>query len=294
MKFKDYYQLLGIAATATDAEIKSAFRKQARKYHPDVNTEPGAEERFKDINEANETLKDAKKRAAYDRLRATGIKAGEEIDENRFGSGFSGGSSGFQGGENFSDLFSELFGQQQGGRARSRKGADVRTSLAVSLEIAHKGGIQRISLNGPSGQRSLEVRIPAGIQPGKVIRLSGQGDAGQGPAAANGDLLLEIQHAPHAQFELTGSQNTDVLFRLALMPWEAALGTKAQVQTLDGAVELGIPAGSNTGRKLRLKGRGFGPQPGDHYVEIQICNPDELSDSDRAAFAKLKAHFEGR
>lgn len=293
MKFKDYYQLLGISATATDAEIKSAFRKQARKYHPDVNTEPGAEERFKDINEANETLKDAKKRAAYDRLRATGIKAGEEIDENRFGPGFGGGGAGFQG-ENFSDLFSELFGQQQGGRARSRKGADVRTSLAVSLEIAHKGGIQRISLNGPSGQRSLEVRIPAGIQPGKVIRLSGQGDAGQGPGAASGDLLLEIQHAAHPQFELTGNQNTDVLFRLALLPWDAALGTKAQVQTLDGTVELAIPAGSNTGRKMRLKGRGFGPQPGDHYVEIQLVNPDDLTEADRAAFATLKAHFERR
>lgn len=291
MKFKDYYQLLGVSATATDAEIKSAFRKQARKYHPDVNTEPGAEERFKDINEANETLKDAKKRAAYDRLRATGIKSGEEIDENRFASGFGGG--GFHG-ENFSDLFSELFGQQPGSRTRSRKGADVRANLAVSLEVAHKGGMQRISLNGPGGQRSLEVRIPAGIQPGKVIRLSGQGDAGQGPAAANGDLLLEIQHAVHPYFELTGAQNNDVLYRLALMPWDAALGTKAQVQTLDGTVELAIPAGSNSGRKMRLKGRGFGPQPGDHYVEIQIANPDELSERDRAAFAKLKEHFNER
>lgn len=292
MKFKDYYQLLGISSTATDAEIKSAFRKQARKYHPDVNTEPGAEERFKDINEANETLKDAKKRAAYDRLRASGIKVGEEIDESRFASGF-GGAGGFQG-ENFSDLFSELFGQQQGGRPRSRKGADVRSSVAVSLEIAHKGGNQRITLTGPSGQRSLEIRVPAGIQPGKLIRLSGQGDPGQGPAAANGDLLLEIQHAAHPHFELTGAQNTDVLFRLALRPWEAALGTKAQVQTLDGTVELAIPAGSNTGRKMRLKGRGFGPQPGDQYVEIQIVNPDELSEADRAAFAALKRHFDQR
>jgi curved DNA-binding protein len=294
MKFKDYYQLLGIAANASDAEIKSAFRKQARKYHPDINREAGAEERFKDINEANEALKDPKKRAAYDQLRATGIKAGEEIDESRFsGGGFSGG--GFAG-EDFSDLFEGLFGRQGrgpagAGRARARKGEDVSTRLAVALEIAHKGGSQRITLSGPSGQRSLEVKIPAGIQSGKVIRLSGQGNPGQGPNAPAGDLMLEIAHAPHPQFELIGAQNTDVLFRLRLLPWEAALGTKAQVATLDGTVELAIPAGSNTGRKMRLKGRGFGPQPGDHYVQIELVNPESLDDAGRAAFAALAAHF---
>jgi curved DNA-binding protein len=295
MKFKDYYQMLGIAANASDAEIKSAFRKKARKYHPDINRDAGAEERFKDINEANEALKDPKKRAAYDQLRATGIKAGEEIDESRFGGGgFSGAGAG---GEDFSDLFEGLFGRQgrgpgsAHGRARVRKGEDVRTRLAVALEIAHKGGGQRVTLSGPGGQRSLEVKIPAGIQSGKVIRLSAQGDPGQGPNAPAGDLLLEITYAPHPQFELTGAQNTDVLFRLRLLPWEAALGTKAQVATLDGIVELAIPAGSNSGRKMRLKGRGFGPQPGDHYVQIEIVNPEPLDDAGRAAFAALAAHF---
>jgi curved DNA-binding protein len=293
VKFKDYYQLLGVAANASDAEIKSGYRKQARKYHPDINKEPAAEERFKDINEANEALKDAKKRAAYDQLRASGIKVGEEINESRFG-GFGGGTGG---GEDFSDLFENLFREQEGrgrSRTRARKGEDVRTKLAVALEMAHKGGVQRITLSGPAGQRSLEVKIPAGIQPGKVIRLANQGDAGSGPGAANGDLLLEISHLVSPQFELTGVNNTDVLFRLKLLPWAAALGTKAQVATLDGNVELGIPAGSNAGRKLRLKGRGFGPSPGDHYVQIELINPEMLDDSDRAAFAAIQKHFAGK
>ena len=298
MKFKDYYKLLGIAPNATDAEIKSGYRKQARKYHPDINKEKSAEDRFKDINEANEALKDAKKRAAYDQLRASGIKEGEEINESRFG-GFSGGGGGHGGsaggGEDFSDLFENLFRQQEGrgGRGRTRvvKGEDVRTKLGVSLEMAHKGGVQRITLSGPTGQRSLEVKIPAGIQPGKVIRLANQGDAGSGEGAPSGDLLLEISHLPNTQFELTGTSNTDVLYRLKLLPWAAALGTKAQVATLDGNVELGIPAGSNAGRKLRLKGRGFGPKPGDHYVQVELVNPDALDDSDRAAFAALAKHF---
>ena len=297
MKFKDYYQLLGIAPNATEAEIKSGYRKQARKYHPDINKDKSAEERFKDINEANEALKDAKKRAAYDQLRASGIKEGEEINESRFG-GFGGGQAGGGGGgEDFSDLFESLFRDQEGrgrGRTRVRKGEDVRTKLGVSLEMAHKGGVQRITLSGPNGQRSLEVKIPAGIQPGKVIRLANQGDAGSGMGAQNGDLLLEISHLPHPLFELTGTSNTDVLFRLKLLPWAAALGTKAQVATLDGNVELGIPAGSNTGRKLRLKGRGFGPQPGDHYVQVELVNPDTLDDADRAAYATLAEHFAGK
>ena len=293
MKFKDYYQLLGIAPNASEAEIKSGYRKQARKYHPDINKDKSAEERFKDINEANEALKDTKKRAAYDQLRASGIREGEEINESRYG-GFGGGAGGGGGGEDYSDLFENLFREQEGrGRAKSRvrKGEDVRTKLGVSLDMAHKGGVQRITLSGPAGQRSLEVKIPAGIQPGKVIRLANQGDAGSGMGAPNGDLLLEISHLPHPQFELTGTGNTDVLFRLKLLPWAAALGTKAEVATLDGNVELGIPAGSNAGRKLRLKGRGFGPQPGDHYVQVELVNPDTLDDSDRAAYAKLAQHF---
>jgi curved DNA-binding protein len=288
MKFKDYYQLLDIAANATDAEIKSGFRKQARKYHPDHNKEPGAEERFKDINEAHETLKDAKKRQAYDQLRASGIKPGEEIDEQRFG-GFGGG------GEGFSDIFESMFGGGfggggfGGGRPRPRKGEDIQTTLAVSLETAHKGGTQRISLSGPQGQRSLEVRIPAGIAPGKTIRLSGQGQASRsgGPA---GDLLLTIDYQRHPQFDIEGKDTT---FALRLKPWEAALGTRAQAQTLDGAIELNVPAGSNSGRKMRLRGRGFGVEGdrGDHYVLIEIENPSVESDEQRAAFEALAKAF---
>lgn len=287
MKFKDYYQLLEINSQATDAEIKAAFRKQARKYHPDVNQDPGAEERFKDINEAHEALKDPKKRQAYDQLKSSGIKAGEEIDENRFG-GFGGG------GEGFSDLFENLFGGGggfAGGRQRPRKGEDIQSTLSVALEIAQKGGVQKISLNGPHGQSKLEVRIPAGILPGKTIRLTGQGQASRmgGPA---GDLLLTIQHSPHPSFELKG---LDVYCTLPLMPWQAALGCKAQAETLDGPIELNVPAGSNTGRKMRLKGRGFGSgeQRGDHYVQIAVQNPAIETEAQRLAFAALAEKFSG-
>jgi curved DNA-binding protein len=288
MKFKDYYQLLGVSANATDAEIKSAYRKMAKKYHPDTSKANDAEERFKEVNEAHETLKDPQKRAAFDQLKASGIKPGEEVNAERFGSGFQGGAT-----EGFSDIFESLFGQQAGAgrRPRARRGEDVRTSLEVALEVAHKGGVQRITLSGPNGQRSLEVKIPAGIQSGKVIRLSAQGNPGAGPGAPSGDLYLEIQLAPHPHFELTGSQRTDTLYRLPLMPWEAALGTRAQVKTLDGPVELAIPAGSNTGRKMRLKGRGFGPQPGDHYVQIELLNPEIETEAQRAQFAALRDAF---
>ncbi len=286
MKFKDYYQLLGIASNATDADIKAGFRKQARKYHPDHNKEPSAEERFKDINEAHEALKDPKKRQAYDQLRASGIKVGEEIDEQRFG-GFGGGSS-----EGFSDIFESMFGGGfgGGGRPRARKGEDIQSTLAVSLETAHKGGTQRISLSGPHGQRSLEVRIPAGITPGKTIRLTGQGQASRsgGPA---GDLLLTIDYQKHAQFDIEGKDTT---VTLRIKPWEAALGTRAQAQTLDGAIELNIPAGSNSGRKMRLRNRGFGVEGerGDHYVLIEIENPAIETDAQRAAFETLAKAFD--
>jgi curved DNA-binding protein len=290
MKFKDYYRLLDIAPNATDAEIKTAYRKLAKKYHPDTSKAVDAEERFKEINEAHETLKDPQKRAAFDQLRASGAKHGEEIDESRFG-GFGGGFGG--GTEGFSDVFDTLFGGQGHGRrqTRARRGSDIETQLQVNLELAHKGGVQRISLSGPNGQRSLEVKIPAGIPAGKVIRLTGQGGAGAGPGAPSGDLLLEIQHQAHPQFELIGENKKDVLFKLRLMPWEAAFGVQALVKTLDGDVTLSIPAGTNTGRKMRLKGRGFGPQPGDQLVQIEISNPELHTEAQRLAMQALANSF---
>jgi curved DNA-binding protein len=288
MKFKDYYRLLEIAPNATDSEIKSAYRKLAKKYHPDTSKAADAEERFKEINEAHETLKDPKKRAAFDQMRASGVKHGEEIDESRFG-----GFGGFGGAEGFSDVFDSLFGGQHRRQPRARKGDDIETRLHVSLETAHKGGVQRFSISGPNGQRSLEVKIPAGIASGKVIRLSGQGAPGSGPNAPNGDLLLEILHSVHPHFELIGDGKKDVLFKLKLLPWEAAFGTQALVKTLDGDVSLNIPSNSNTGRKMRLKGRGFGPNPGDQFVQIEIVNPEIETDAQRAAMMALKQSFAG-
>ncbi len=280
MKFKDYYQVLGVKPNATAAEIKSAYRKLARQFHPDVNQDPAAEERFKEINEAHETLKDQKKRQAFDQIRASGVRAGEEFNPQGFG------GQDFGDGSGFGDFFESMFGGQRGPRGRTRKGEDVRASLEVSLERAYLGGSERVSLSHKGHSRALEVKVPAGVMPGQVIRLSGQGDAG---SAGNGDLLLEVHFAPHPRFQLDGK---DVTYKLPLRPWQAALGSKAKVPTLDGEVELAIPAASNTGRRMRLKGRGFGKGKddatrGDFYVEIELHNPSELDEATLTLYRKI-------
>ncbi len=280
MKFKDYYQILGVAATATDAELKSAYRKKARKYHPDVSKEKGAEDRFKDVNEAYDALREPEKRKTYDRIHGSGIKPGDEYNPQGHAQGHGAGGFGFdfdQGqGE---DLFESMFG-----RRRQQPPADERVKLRIDLEKAYSGGPQRIVLTRAGTERALEVKIPAGVTSGQVIRLAGQGQSQRGKS----DLLIEIDVLPHPVFRLEGK---DTYSTLRLMPWEAALGCKRAVATLAGDVDMMIPADSNTGRKMRLKGRGFGKtgEVGDHYLTIELANPAELSPALRAAYMEIAA-----
>jgi curved DNA-binding protein len=297
MEFKDYYEALGVEPGAGEAEIKAAYRRLARKYHPDVSKEKGAEERFKSVNEAYEVLRDKDKRAQYDQLKARGYRPGEDFrpppDFGDFGAGgspFGGGGFRFEqgmGGDGFSDFFESLFG---GGRNRGRNGGapqppgDTRAKLAIPLEVAYSGGMQKIGVDG----RTLEVKIPTGIRPGQVIRLAGQGAAG--PGGKRADLLLEIDYKPHADFEVDGR---NILFTLPLAPWDAALGTRVSVPTLGGQVDLRVPPDSDTGRKLRLRGRGLPgkPEPGDQIVEIEVYAPRADNESQREAYSKMAEAF---
>jgi curved DNA-binding protein len=297
MEFKDYYEALGVESGAGEAEIKAAYRRLARKYHPDVSKEKGAEERFKSVNEAYEVLRDKDKRAQYDQLRARGYRPGEDFrpppDFGDFGGGgnpFGAGGFRFEqgvGGDGFSDFFESLFG---GGRARGRSGGaapppgDTRAKLAIPLEVAYSGGMQKIGVDG----RTLEVKIPVGIRPGQVIRLAGQGASG--PGGKRSDLLLEIDYKPHADFEVDGR---NILFTLPLAPWDAALGTRVSVPTLGGQVDLRVPPDSDTGRKLRLRGRGLPgkPEAGDQIVEIEVYAPRADNDAQREAYSRMADAF---
>ncbi|NKJ23815.1 J domain-containing protein [Dyella sp. SG609] len=294
MEFKDYYDTLGVKADASEAEIKAAYRKLARKYHPDKNKDAGAEEKFKAINEANEVLRDPEKRRAYDNLRAGGYRGGEQFrPPPGWGQGqnfdFGGG-----GGGDFSDFFESLFGRAAGGahgQARASRGSDIQAQVQIELQTAFDGGRTRVALHDGSGnERVLEVKIPAGIQPGQVIRLSGQGHPGRG-GGPSGDLLLEVQFRDDARFRLDGR---NVLHVLPIAPWEAALGATVPVPTLAGTVDLRIPAGSQSGRKLRLKGRGLpGAHPGDQLVELSIRAPAAESEAQKKAYEALRDEFEG-
>ena len=300
MEFQDYYQTLGVKQGASDDEIKAAYRKLARKYHPDKNKEAGAEDKFKAISEAYEVLHDKQKRAAYDNLRAGGgYRAGDSFrpppgwqqqapggfEFRDFGGGDAGG---------FSDFFESLFGGRGGAGPRAQRGPirgnDVRATVEIDLRTAYAGGKQRLGLRDASGERTLEVNIPAGILPGQVIRLGGQGEPGYS-GAPPGDLLLEVQLRDDPQFKLHGR---DIEVEVPLSPWEAALGAKVPVPTLGGAVELKIPAGSRSGRKLRLKGRGMpGKNPGDQIVSLAIQIPPADSDKAKAAYQAFEKAFEG-
>jgi len=292
VEFKDYYDILGVKPDASETEIKAAYRKLARKFHPDKNKESGAEEKFKAINEANEVLKDAEKRRSYDQLRAGGYRQGEQFrpPPGWQGHGQPGGADAGDG--DFSDFFESLFGRSAAGHrghARAQRGRDVQASVQIDLQTAFDGGRTRLALSDPSGsERVLEVKIPAGIQPGQVIRLSGQGQLGMG-GGPKGDLLLEVGIRDDARFRLDGR---NVVHVLPITPWEAALGATVPVPTLAGTVDLRIPAGSQSGRKLRLKGRGMpGAHPGDQMVELSIRVPLAETDEQQAAYAKLQKQF---
>lgn len=291
MRFKDYYDILGVEPGAGEAEIKTAYRRLARKYHPDVSKEPGAEDKFKAVNEAYEALRDPEKRKAYDQLRARGYRPGDEVQPPP--GGFGGGGFDFEeifaGGGNggFSDFFQELFGRSRGGFGgagggpRSRGDGAMRAKFAVPLEAVYRGDPVRVSVGG----RSLEVRVPKGIRPGQAIRLAGQAPGG-------GDLLLEIEYAAHPQFEVDGR---NIIHVLAVAPWEAALGASLSVPTLGGAVELKIPADSESGRKLRLRGRGLpgagGAPAGDQIVELEVLAPRANTEEEREAYRRLRDVF---
>jgi curved DNA-binding protein len=290
MRFKDYYEVLGVKPDASADEIKSAYRKLARKFHPDVSKEKNAEERFKDINEAFEALKEPDRRAAYDQARAGGFRAGDEFRP-------SGGHGGFDFGDagngQFSDFFESLFGRARAAHGGGRRSArhegvgEVRAELEVDLATAYAGGKQRFSLQGPRGTRTLEVKIPRGIQTGQSIRLSGQGHVG--PDGTPGDLLLQIKLRKDERFSVDGR---DVTVNLPIAPWEAALGARVPIPTLGGDVEMAIPAGSQSGRRLRLKGRGLPGDPaGDQFVVLQVHVPTATTDADRAAYEALRQHY---
>lgn len=293
MEFKDYYDTLGVKADATDAEVKSAYRRLARKYHPDVSKEAGAEDRFKAVNEAYEALKDPDRRKAYDQLRAGGYRGGDPFrgppPNWQRETHFDGGAG--EGDGDFSDFFESLFGGGRTGGARQgpRRGRDLHAHVAVGIENAWHGGRERISLRDGHGERTLEVKIPAGILPGQQIRLAGQGYHGAhgGP---RGDLILEIALREDGRFRLDGR---NVLSTLPVTPWEAALGATVKVPTLGGDVELRIPAGSDGGRKMRLRGRGWpGQPPGDQIVTLEIRVPPASNDEQRALYEQMAQSFD--
>ncbi|MES2364350.1 MAG: DnaJ C-terminal domain-containing protein [Pseudomonadota bacterium] len=282
MEYKDYYKILGVARDASQDEIKRAYRKLARKYHPDVSKEANAETRFKEINEANEVLKDAEKRAAYDQL-GSRWQAGEQFrPPPGWDAGFEFNGAPNQGaqGQDFSDFFSELFGRRarHGGSAQQRPGKDHHAKIMLELEDAYRGGSHRISLRVPeidaSGhlayrERSLNVQMPKGVRAGQQVRLAGQGTPGAGGA---GDLYLEVQFRPHPLYRVDDS---DIYLKLPVTPWEAALGATIKAPTPGGTVEVKVPPNSQSGRKLRLKGRGLPGNPaGDLYLTLEVVLPE--------------------
>ena len=301
MEFKDYYEIMGVDRNATQDEIKRAYRKLARKYHPDVSKEPDAEARFKEIGEAYEVLKDPEKRAAYDRLGAN-WKAGQEFHPPPgWDAGFEFSGGGFTGGDTsaFSDFFEALFGRDFGGAARGRtayraRGEDHHARILIDLEDAFHGANRTITLRVPevdaqghlhTRERSLKVHIPRGIRQGQRIRLAGQGAPGIGGAPA-GDLYLEVEFKPHPFYRIEGR---DLYLDLPIAPWEAALGAKVKVPTPGGVVDLKIPPNSRSGRKLRLKGRGIPDSPaGDLYVVLQIGTPPAESEKAKALYRQME------
>jgi len=304
MKFKDYYEALGVQRNATQDDIKHAYRKLARKYHPDVSKDPDAEARFKELGEAYAVLKDPEKRVAYDQM-GSQWKSGQDFQPPPgwdAGFEFSGADFGAADGAQFSDFFESLFGRP-GRHAQSHRagmhaqGQDHHARIMIDLLDAYRGAQRSISLRMPSvdaqgrvttQERMLEVSIPKGVRAGQHLRLVGQGGPGLGQGAA-GDLYLEIEFNPHPQFRVDGR---DVYMNLPLAPWEAALGASISTPTPDGSVQLTIPAGSAAGRQLRLKGRGIpGSPPGDLYAVLTIALPPADSEDARKAYRAMAQAF---
>ncbi|MDQ1348084.1 MAG: DnaJ protein [Acidobacteriota bacterium] len=332
MEFKDYYKVLGVARDASQEEIQKAYRKLARKYHPDVSKEKGAEARFKEVSEANEVLKDAEKRAKYDQFGA----AWKQREQTGGTSPGAGGFAGFPGAEDFegfagrgpgfggsasgfSDFFEMLFGQAArasaggapgsgaGGRTGwatwenegrggwARPGANQEVVFPLTLEEALAGGVRELALsNGAGGEpRRIKVNLPRGMRSGQTIRVAGKGEEGRA-GGAPGDLFLKVEILPHPRFRLEGR---DLLTSLEVTPWEAVLGGEAEIRTLDGKVRVRVPAGTSSGRRIRVKGRGFpagsggsgASEPGDLYAEVRIVVPESPSEREKELFSELRS-----
>jgi curved DNA-binding protein len=296
MKYKDYYKILGVARGASDEEVKKAYRKLARKYHPDVSKEANAKEKFQDVSEAYETLKDQDKRAAYDSLGSH--RPGQDFRPppdwfNRFGRGGNGGGAEDLGGIDLSDLFAS-FGRGGGFQQRSFKipGEDYEVTVPLTLEELARGGTER---EFGIGERRVRARIPRGAAHGDRLRLRGKGGSGAngGPP---GDLFLNLSVQPHALFKASGH---DLDIEVPVAPWEAALGAQIEVPTLEGEVAMKLPPGSKSGQKLRLAGKGL-PKPGgdagDLYAVISVALPGSITERERELYEALRdaSRFEPR
>ena len=326
MEFRDYYKVLGVERTASADQIRKAYRRLAHKYHPDVSKEPNAEARFKEMQEAYEVLKDPEKRAAYDQL-GSQWKAGEQFrPPPDWGSGFEfsgdgraragrsrgrgAGPRGFGAGEggglgeqDFSEFFSSLFGGGSPFAAEGRRpGRDHHARIEIDLEEAFRGTTRMLELKRPElkpdgtlelRNHTVRVTIPPGVTAGQLIRLAGQGEPASGRGSA-GDLYLETHIRPHRLFQLDGR---DVTLTLPVAPWEAALGASVTVPTLGGPVEVQIPPGSQSGQKLRLRGRGLPGKPaGDQFVQLKLVLPPGTSPEAKALYEEMrrKLNFDPR
>lgn len=279
MQFKDYYETLGVMRGADAEEVKRAYRKQARKYHPDVSKERNAEEKFKDVQEAYEVLKDAEKRAAYDQL-GRDYRSGQQFRpppgwEQRFGQS---GNQRFSDLNGFSDFFSTLFGGAGGYAQPEAEGGRIE----VSVEEAFAGTRRRLTVSEKGRARLVDVQVPAGVTDGQALRIAGVG--------GRGALIVRVRLRPHPLFDL---QAKDVHIELPLAPWEAALGAKVAVPTLGGTVELTVPSGAQTGQKLRLRGRGFpGTPAGDQFVTLKLVTPAAETPQAKEAYERMRRDFD--
>lgn len=299
MQFKDYYQTLGVPRDATAEDLKKAFRKLARKYHPDVSKEADAEQRMREVNEAYAVLSDPEKRAAYDQV-GRGYQPGQDFrPPPDWDAGFEFSGHGFSPHEaaDFSDFFAELFGRMGGARhARAgfrMRGEDHHAKVLLDLEDAFSGATRQISLRVPQtdaqgrvrlATRTLNVKIPKGVRAGQVIRLAGQGAPGMGGAPA-GDLLLEVQFRPHPRLRVDGR---DLHLTLPVAPWEAALGAIVSVTLPQGSVRVRIPEGAQSGRQLRVRGHGIpGQPPGDLLLDLQVVLPPATTPQARQLYETM-------
>jgi curved DNA-binding protein len=302
---RDFYAALGVSRDAKPDDIQRAYRKLARQFHPDVNKDPAAEERFKEISEAYDVLSDPDLRKRYDAFGADFRRVPDDIDPETYtragargprragaGAGSTFSSSDFGdidfGGVDINDIFGDIFGSRGRGRSVSIPGADQEAELTLSLDDAYQGGNRSITLSGANGPRSFDVNIPAGVTTGQRIRLAGQGGQGTGGASA-GDLYLVVRIAPDKRFRVEGR---DLYVDLPLTPWEAALGTTVPVDTPGGEAKVRVRAGTSSGKRLRLRGRGLpNPKghPGDVYAEVRIVVPPKPTAEEKRLFEQLAA-----